>query len=576
MGEVRKEIVREIIERVDIVEVISEFVSLRKIGKDWYAICPFHPDTKPSMRIREDKKVFNCFGCNVGGNVITFISKIKNISFQEAVRYLAERYIPDIAVEVDREWWSEKKKIVQANAHILFLLRKYFASKDGKVAREYLKSRGVDEDMWGKFAIGYAPADPYIIPAQLAKEGFQNDILKATGSIKEVEGRLHFIFRNKVVFPITNTKGEVVAFGGRVIDENITPKYINSAESPVFKKRDSFFGIIQAIDEIRLSGRCIIVEGYFDVISLHRAGVKYAVSCLGTAVSSAHIGFLKRIATDIIIMFDGDDAGKRATIKNIEVFARAGIIPKIIVLPQGEDPDTFIRRGGNIGELKSCDGILFIADQLLYEPLRTKDTISISRALAKIQELISIIYHESEAQAEIYIKEIAERVGISPQLIKGDVRRRARPLIPTQITPKIKNIPEYELEILRFALHKKEAIKYIKDFLDYISSDEIKEAINIIEQAGGVPSLALSLSEGETRKLMIDMLIEDREYPEIGWEELLESTLKRLAQEKIRNELQKLAKEAPHDPIKKQRYLTLLKKLSILEDIRAKRRRKKF
>jgi len=564
---VKKDIVREILERVDILEVISEYVSLKKVGKDWYGLCPFHPDTKPSMRVREDKKVFNCFGCGTGGNVITFIAKIKNLSFQEALNFLAERYYPDLVVDISRESWSEKRKIIQANAHMLFLFRKFFKSKDGEVAREYLKSRKIKEDMWDHFAIGFAPADPFIIPNMLVKEGFEPEILTLTGNIRKVENSLTLIFRKKIIFPITNTKGEVIAFGGRVLDDTASPKYINSAESPVFKKRESFFGLVQALDEMRLYGKCIIAEGYFDVISLHQAGLKYSISCLGTAITPSHIGFLKKLATDIIFMFDGDDAGRKASLKNLEIFLRAGIIPKICVLPQGEDPDSFISKGGNVQELEVKDGVIFASELLLLPALQSKDTVQFARAISHVQELISIIFYESQTQAEIYIRQICERVGISPSTFRADVRKLAKPFISKK---RELNIPEYELEILRFALNKEEALKYIKDYMDYISSGEVKSALKTIFDAGGNVELALSLAGEEERRLILELIIERKDYPDIGWEELLESTLRRVAIESIRRELAQLAKEAPHDPIKKQRYNLLLRKLSILEGVKPK------
>jgi DNA primase len=567
MGFERKEIIREILERIDIVEVISEYVSLKKIGKDWYGLCPFHPDTKPSMRVREDKKVFNCFACGTGGNVITFIAKIKNLSFQEALSFLAERYYPDLVVDVSTENWSEKRRIIQANAHMLFLFRKFFKSKEGEYAREYLKFRKIKEDMWDLFALGFAPRDPFIVPNMLLKEGFEPDILTLTGNIRKSDNSLAMIFRGKIIFPITNSKGEVIAFGGRVLEENLSPKYINSGESPVFKKRESFFGLMQALDEIRLYGRCIITEGYFDVIALHQEGFRNSISCLGTAISLSHVSFLKKLATDIIFMFDGDEAGRKASLRNLEIFLRAGIVPKICILTQGEDPDSFIAKGGDIKGLEVKDGIIFAAETLLLPAIQSRDTVQFAKAVSKIQELISIIFYDSQTQAEIYIRQICEKIGISPATFRADIKRLSKAVFARK---REYRIPEYELEILRFALNKEESLKYIKDYIEYISSQEVKSALKVIYDAGGNAELALSLASEDERKLMIDLLIEQKDYPDVGWEDMLESTLRRVAIESIRRELSNLAKEAPHDPIKKQRYNILLRKLAIFEGIKPK------
>lgn len=567
MEENKKIFVRELLEKIDILELISEYTTVRKIGKDWYAVCPFHPDTKPSLRIREDKKIFNCFGCGVGGNAITFISKIRNISFHEAVIFLAERYLPDIYVDVSRDEFSIRRKIIQINAHMMMLFRKFLKSKEGKEAREYLKKRGIKEEIWSLFAIGFAPPDPYIIPTSLLKEGFTKEELISTGSIKDAGGTLALIFRNKVMLPISNTKGEIVAFGGRTIDESIQPKYINSAESPVFRKRESMFGVSQAIDEIRLYGKCIIVEGYFDVISMHQAGFKSTVSCLGTSITIPHIGFLKRVASDIILLFDGDEPGRKSALKNVESLLRAGIVPKVGLLPHGEDPDSFIRKGGRIEEIIVKDGVMFAAELLLGEPIRKKDTVGISRALSHVQFMLSFVYNESETQAEIYIKEISEMLEVQPSTLRSDVRRLTKPVLQPS---RKRDIPEYELEVLRFLIFKRESLRYVVGYEEYISSDEVAAAIRCLKEAGGNIELALLLADEKARKLLLDVAIEEKSYPEIGWEELLESTLKRLAIEKIRKELAEISKDAHRDPIKKQRYSLLIKKLAFLEGVRPK------
>ncbi|MCS7214350.1 MAG: DNA primase [Candidatus Calescibacterium sp.] len=571
MEAVKKIFVRELLEKIDILEVVSEYISVKKIGKDWYAVCPFHPDTKPSLRIREDKKIFNCFGCGVGGNVITFISKIRNISFLEALSFLAERYYPDIYVEINKEAYSQKRKIIQVNAHILMLLRKYLKNKDGKLARDYLNSRQVKEEMWDIFALGFAPADPYLIPNILLKEGFSQDELCSTGNIKHTGDSLMFIFRNKIMFPINNPKGEIIAFGGRTLDETIQPKYINSAESSVFKKRESFFGIMQALDEMRLYGKCVIVEGYFDVISMHQAGLKNTISCLGTALTPSHVGFLKRLVSDVVIIFDGDDAGRKAALKNIDLFLKSGIIPKVGILPYGEDPDSFVRKGGTMEDVSVKDGVIFAAETFLDEPIRKKDTVGISRAISQVHLLLSLVYNESETQAEIYVREISEKLGISPSVLKSDVRKLARPY--QQPSRKRADIPEYELEILRFAIFKKESLKYISEYEQYISSEEVVSALRCVREADGNVELAISLADEKVKKLILEVVIEGKDYPEIGWEELLESILKRLAIEKIRKELIQISKEAYRDPIKRQRYFALVKKLSFLEGVKPKTKR---
>ena len=526
------DLIKELLSRIGILDVVSDYVSVRKIGKDWYAVCPFHSDTKPSLRIREDKGVFFCFGCNQGGNVINFVSRVHGISFWESAKLLADRYAPDISLDVDKKEYSLKREIIRANAHALLLFRKYLTTKEGMEAREYLKQRGVPEDKWQFFGIGFAPDNQTSVPAQLLKDGFSEEVLVNSGFIRKNELQLNCIFKNRITFPVNSVTDEVVGFSARTIKDQ-TPKYINSFENPVFKKRETFFGIPQAKEYIRTSGECLVAEGIFDVISLNLKGIHNSVSCLGTSLSYVHIAFLKKIASTVVLMFDGDDAGKKAVERNLSLFLRGGVIPYVVLIPDGMDPDSFIRSGGDILSIKRDDAILFVARNL-YEKNKG-DTIGISKSIRVVQELVSMLGGLSFF--DIYVSELSKMFKVEREDFYYDVRKKMRTSSPSIKKTDMKNVSESE--VLRIAVLNKDAVIYLtEDDLQYFTDVQIKTSLELLKKTGGDIALALSQASDEIRNVLITALFSYDEVPEVvRWEVLLESTIKRLKDDFIKKKV---------------------------------------
>lgn len=514
------ELAHELTRRISITELISSYVRTKRVGKDYYAICPFHLDTKPSMRIREERGVFFCFGCNQGGDAIKFVMKMHNISFREALLYLAERYAPDLIAEMKTNDYSLRKEILRVNFHAMKILRKHL--KKEKRALDYLKDRGITSVLIDEFGLGFAPDDPEIVPKQLVKEGFSEDILaKGTGFVKRDVNKLLLIFRNRVVIPITGSKDEILGFGARAIDNETSPKYINSSESPVFRKRESFFGISQAKDQMRKEGTCIIVEGFFDVLSMHKAGFKNTISCLGTSITPLHILFIKKLCDDIIVMFDGDSAGRKALLRNLETFLRSGVVPYIVPTPYGYDPDRLVMESKDIEGIIRCmkDGLVFIMERLKRES--KGDSARMRKALKDVLKLIGLL--EGSSEQEIYIKEAERIFGVSSKTLSNDVPRS-----PRMQEASDSQFESSEFEILKFASIYPEALSRVFDehIIDFMSDGRIKEAF-------------LSLRSGDIWSDKVSDIITRARAESLDindWENLFNATVKTLKWRRLKKQ----------------------------------------
>jgi DNA primase len=303
----------EIQNRLDAAEVIGEYVSLQKKGGRYWGRCPFHQEKTPSFCVTPEKGFFYCFGCHKGGGLIQFVMEIEKIPFLDAVEMLAKKAGVEIQREegeqggVKRETFLELNKRLAGSFH--WLLCESPLAED---ARAYLAGRGIGEDEIRSFQLGYAPADREWLKKFLKTKSYSDDFLAKTGLFSDSSGGKAALFANRIIFPIANARGETVAFGGRALSEGV-PKYLNSPETQYFKKGENLFGIDKALPEIKKTGASVLVEGYMDVLAMHRAGVSNCVAPLGTALTELQARFMKRYARNAVLVFDGDEAGEKAT-----------------------------------------------------------------------------------------------------------------------------------------------------------------------------------------------------------------------------------------------------------------------
>ena len=335
-----QDLIAEIRDSANIVDVISYYIPVKRAGRSYKALCPFHPDRNPSLMISEEKGLWHCFGCGAGGDVFSFVMKMENVDFVEAAKLVAER------IGIPFKWegrgrWDNILEICETCAKYFhdILLNK----PEGEKALRYLEGRGVDRETMKQFMLGYAPPDLKEL-LRLLKD-YPSEDLEGCGIFSKREGRLHLILSGRITFPIFSPDGKVIAFGGRVLDDS-TPKYINSWETALFRKGRILYGFHLAKKDIMEEKIAIIVEGYMDLIALHSAGIKNTVATLGTALTDEHLRLLKRYCEEIYLAFDSDSPGMSAALRASPLIEEAGLRAKVILIPEGYDPDTFLREKG--------------------------------------------------------------------------------------------------------------------------------------------------------------------------------------------------------------------------------------
>ena len=337
-------LLEDIKSRIDIVDFISGHIQLKKSGQNWKGLCPFHQEKTPSFMVSQSKQIFHCFGCGAGGDVITFFLKHDSLSFHEAVTQLAKK----AGISTDDGRFDQKN--IQKDELIRKALHEacnFFAAKlrVAKDAEEYFKGRGVSLESLELFQLGYAPSGWNNLLSHMRKAGYSDEVIKDAGLAVSGNRGLYDMFRERIMFPIRSMNGSVLAFGGRAMD-NSMPKYINSPETPVFKKSETLFGLHTGKDAIRNKGFVIIVEGYMDVIICYQYGFQNVVAPLGTSLTSGHLQKLRKLTNEAVVVFDGDAAGINAAKRSLPLLCRNNFRAKLLLLPENEDPDSYLRKNG--------------------------------------------------------------------------------------------------------------------------------------------------------------------------------------------------------------------------------------
>jgi DNA primase len=414
--------IAEIRSRASIVEIISDYVTLKKAGRNYMGLCPFHGEKTPSFTVSEEKGIYHCFGCQAGGSVFDFLMQYDHLTFPESVERVAKRY----GMTVERTQWAgssrelgERENLYRINERVAANYQQIlFNHPEGKKALDYLKSRGVDEATARKFMLGYAPQNGSGLSDLLKMEkGSVSDALRLGLLGQRGPQQFHEKFFARVMFPIINPAGKVIAFGGRVLNDGL-PKYLNSSETPLFHKGATLYGLYHAKEGIRKTDRVVIVEGYLDVIALSQHDISYAVATLGTALTVDHMRGLSRYTKNIIALFDGDDAGHKAAARGFEIFVEAGLLGRAAFLPQGEDPDTFVRTRGRAALEAILDQAVPLADyyfswleQRHGKTLEGKSQIAseVSRILAKVKNAFEV---------DLLIRRAVDMLGIREELLR--------------------------------------------------------------------------------------------------------------------------------------------------------------
>jgi DNA primase len=414
-------ILGQITDRLDIQAVVSEYVRLEKKGGRLWGLCPFHSEKTPSFTVDPDKSVFYCFGCHKGGSIFTFIMELEKLSFVEAVKLLAEK--AGVQIEVEEGDGKRREAYLELYRRVSGSFQHLLANHaEGSRARSYLKSRGLNRETWSAFELGYAPADRTWLYKFLREKKFSDEFLTASGLFSGREGTA--LFRGRIVFPIHNHRGEVVAFGARTLRSDVQPKYLNSPETEWFRKRETLYGAPQVYKDLRREESFVLVEGYLDVLALWQAGVRHAVAPLGTAVTTEQVRRLKRYAPRGILLFDTDEAGVRAAERTILLCEQQDLSTEVVHLEQGKDPAEILEKQGPGALQKSLESTISSFQFYLSTAHSKFDSRTPDGKRAVITHLGSYLTSlDSQVKRDGYIRLLAEDLGVDFESVRSDLLR---------------------------------------------------------------------------------------------------------------------------------------------------------
>ena len=419
--------VSEVRERASILEVVSDYVSLRKSGANYQGLCPFHGEKTPSFNVNPAKGIFHCFGCGVGGNAFSFIMKIEGLSFPEAVKFLAKRV--GVTIEErpptpqEKRRLDEREELYRVNDLAAdFYRRVLMKDAAGEAGRRYLERRGVDAATAEAYRLGFAPDRWDSLIRHLEQKKVPLAAAETLGLIRHKEGGGYYdTFRNRLLFTIADIQGRPIGFGGRVLDDSL-PKYINSPESPVYRKSEVLFGVNLARQAMREQGAAIVVEGYFDHLALHQAGVHHAVATCGTALTGEHLKLLQRYAGKVYTLFDSDSAGSKATCRAMELFLGGALPAFVVELPEGEDPDSFLKKEGSGAFADRVARARPIFEWFFRYTVRAAGTGTVEGKVQVVEELAPHLKKiTNPVERDLYVREIARVLGVNERALMRKV-----------------------------------------------------------------------------------------------------------------------------------------------------------
>lgn len=436
-------------DNTNILDVVGSYVSLKKKGKRYWACCPFHQEKTPSFSVSPEDGLYYCFGCHAGGDVFSFVEKMENLSFTEAVERLAEA----AHLELPRaEVSPEEKRRKQFNDelyHAMELAVVYFhnclrRTNMGKPGLAYFKRRHLTDETIDRFKLGFAPDSWHKLYGDFRTiKHISDTVLVTSGLVGHKNGRYYDTFRNRCMFPILNLKGKPVAFGGRVMDDS-KPKYLNSPETPIFNKRQLLFALYQALPEIRRTRQVIMVEGYMDAISLHAHGVTNAVASLGTAFTIEQARLLKRYADEVVFSYDMDAAGQNATRRALEIAGTTGLKMRVLHLSEGKDPDEFVNKYGGEAYKEAVAQAIPALDYLFNSLLETHDRTSLEGQHLILNDMFTVLSARGDSfEFNTYIQKMARALKVDEGLVRNEARLFARKNNPrVYISQRVQNITE--------------------------------------------------------------------------------------------------------------------------------------
>ena len=473
MNTLSQEKLNEIRNSVNIVDIISKYINLTPKGKNYFGVCPFHDDNNPSMSVSPDKQIYKCFSCGATGTVFKFIMDYENISFKEAVQKIAEMG----GVHID----IHQTKRINKNTNlydIYDLSLKYYINNlnttKGKEAKEYLKNRNINEDIIKEFQIGLALTDRNTLTNILTKKYKTEDIMK-TGLIGKSDYGYYDLFRERIMFPLYDLNGKVVAYSGRIYNKKDNSKYFNTRETELFKKGELLYNYHRAKDIARRKNQIIIMEGFMDVIRAHAVGIKNAVATMGTAVTNVQANLIKRMAKEIILCFDGDEAGAKATKSCAEELNKIGVTPKIIRLEENLDPDEYIQKYGKDAFQRKIDNPITVMDFELEYLKQGKNLESTEDTAEYINQMIKELNKiDDEILKEVTIKKIVDKTKIDENIIRSHLENKPKKIPKKEVKQNLTKYEKAEKNLIFHMLNSEEVIKMYDKKVTYMPDKEYR------------------------------------------------------------------------------------------------------
>ena len=580
-----EEKVREVAERLSILDVVSDYVQLRRSGANYLGLCPFHAEKSPSFNVNPARDIFHCFGCGAGGNAFSFIMRIEGLSFPEAVKHLARKAGVEIEdrqlTPTERQAQNERQTFQRINDLTAGFYRDVLCTKpDGAPARKYLETRGVDKETGEAYRLGFAPDRSDALVRHLKAQGIELESAHKLGLVKKSDRGWYDQFRNRLIFPIRDAKGNVIAFAGRVLDASL-PKYINSPESALYHKSAVLFGMDMALPSMRTENSVIIVEGYFDHLALYRAGVRNVVATCGTALTTTHSGLIKRHVAKVYTLFDSDAAGRKATIRAMELFLEQRLPAYVITLPAGEDPDSFL--GKNPAEaFTACRDKARPAFEYFVRSLLAQTPPDSVDSKVRIIDEVAPRFRKigDPVERDLYEKEICRLLGITvhafrkrlggTNLSARDLQDGVRQTVPPQgddlqemLLALMGGYPEARAEVTRFGaenLFDGVYLELARLLLDAMSGTDDAQVLCRLEE---------KIEADETRTLLSRVLVSDGHLADIDWRTVFDNcrrTKEKRALQAIRDIAARLAVLDPDS----EEYAELLRQADALRTRKSK------
>ena len=509
-----EDIIRRIRDNVDIVDLISGYMSLKKTGKNHVGLCPFHAEKTPSFNVNPDKQIFHCFGCGVGGDVFKFVELQEGLNFPEVVKSLAARAGISLPADSasrreDKKNEGEHKALLTIVADAADYFQKELTGPAGSAARTYLAKRGVSDSIIKDFALGYAKPEWDGLLRHLKQKGYAQGLMEKAGLIvKRSEGEGHYDrFRGRLIFPIRDISGNVIAFGGRVMDDSL-PKYLNSPETPLYSKSNVLYCLDKAKEQGRKQGYFIIVEGYLDALACHQYGVKNAIATLGTALTDGHLRLMRRFAQKLVLIFDPDPAGVKAAMRGLDLFVSSNMKVNVVSLPDGDDPDTFLQKhGADAFAARLRESVKFM-DFVLSQVVKGGEPVSIDQKVEKAGEMLGFIAKlPSGIERDYYLKRTAEALDLDEGVLRQEMPKQAKQ--SSEMSSKQGNVPAAQRSrpraeeiLIHLMLKDDEVARSLKDqikpqdFTDPLFQRAAEKIFEVLD-ANGKLDINAVLTEGD-------------------------------------------------------------------------------